>query len=1148
MKLLRLDLMAVGPFTGQSLDLSGGDHGLHVVVGPNEAGKSSALRSVAALLFGFATRTAWEDAVHKSTDVRVGGLLRHSDGSELAVVRRRGAAKTLLAGDGKTPLPDDALAKFLGTVDRTTFDTFFGLGHATLRDGAAALLDAGGQVGRALFSAGPGGKPLRVALDRYVEQAEGVYKPSGKNQELPKALADYQVAKKAVGDVSLPPDTWMAERRAHDEATAAAEAVRDQLRALHDERARLERIRRAIPLLAERAVTAADLDRVADAPRLPADFAARRSAAERDVAAAGRAAADARRALSAVSAELDAVVVPDELLARAEAIDGLYARLAGYQKAAAAVPTARAALAAAIGAVGRLVDDLRPGEPVAADADAVLLAADPLRLSTARRARLTALSEEFVRVTERQAAAARDVSQAAAARRRLAADVADLPPAVDVSAARAAVDAATAAGDLDRQLAVARAEQARATTAADAARRALPLVPAAADAVTLPVPSAESVDLAAADRAAADAEHRRAADAVAAVARRSAALDAQLSALRLAGPVPNEAALTAARRERDELWATVRDSPAAAREPYEAAVRTADAIADALRRESARVADQARLTSEKSALAVERADADRTAAVAVEAGAAAERRWRSLWAASGIEPLSPVEMRPWLTRQAEVVRRATDVAGTAAATAAVAEQLAAHRSSIAAALGEAAGEGPLASLLERGRAVVEQARAAAERRRRAEDKLRETTADAGPLALAAEAADAAVGRWRADWAAAVAGLGLPAGAEPGEAGRVVDRCNELAEAVDAARAVAARLSVAESEAEQFAVDVAALTSAAGLPDQAVADLRRAVDAGRREATRRDELRRRRTSAERAVEAAALAESAAADDLAAVCRLAGCAADGLPEAERRAAERQSLEAAIKQADREVRLLAGGEAVDGLVAAAEATTPEAVALRLTDLESTASTLDAVRAGHHRRVGEATHKLAGWTGVATAAEQADAAQMVLARARAAASKYVRLRLAAGVLRQGIERHRQRKQGPMVARAGGLFGSLTLGSFARLDVVFADGDEPVLVGVRPDGRAVRVGQMSDGTRDQLYLALRLAAVEDFAGRNEPVPLLVDDVLVHFDDGRSRAALAALGELSRRTQVVLFTHHDRVADLAEAAAGGAAVVHRFGD
>jgi uncharacterized protein YhaN len=81
----------------------------------------------------------------------------------------------------------------------------------------------------------------------------------------------------------------------------------------------------------------------------------------------------------------------------------------------------------------------------------------------------------------------------------------------------------------------------------------------------------------------------------------------------------------------------------------------------------------------------------------------------------------------------------------------------------------------------------------------------------------------------------------------------------------------------------------------------------------------------------------------------------------------------------------------------------------------------------------------------------------------------------------------------------------------------------------------------MSDGTRDQLYLSLRLATLEQHLSRGEPMPFVVDDILIGFDDNRTKVCLAVLAELAVRTQVLLFTHHRRVLELAgelEATAG----------
>lgn len=73
----------------------------------------------------------------------------------------------------------------------------------------------------------------------------------------------------------------------------------------------------------------------------------------------------------------------------------------------------------------------------------------------------------------------------------------------------------------------------------------------------------------------------------------------------------------------------------------------------------------------------------------------------------------------------------------------------------------------------------------------------------------------------------------------------------------------------------------------------------------------------------------------------------------------------------------------------------------------------------------------------------------------------------------------------------------------------------------------------MSEGTCDQVYLALRLASLSLYLDREEPLPFIVDDILVNFDDQRSLATLRVLVEFSKRTQVIMFTHHQHIVELA---------------
>jgi uncharacterized protein YhaN len=86
----------------------------------------------------------------------------------------------------------------------------------------------------------------------------------------------------------------------------------------------------------------------------------------------------------------------------------------------------------------------------------------------------------------------------------------------------------------------------------------------------------------------------------------------------------------------------------------------------------------------------------------------------------------------------------------------------------------------------------------------------------------------------------------------------------------------------------------------------------------------------------------------------------------------------------------------------------------------------------------------------------------------------------------------------------------------------------------------------MSEGTRDQLFLALRLGSIEGRAGAH-PLPLVCDDLLINADDARAGAMLKVLASNSLWTQVILFTHHEHVVDLAQRTVGeGAFRIHHL--
>ena len=153
MRIDRLDLAAFGNFSGTLLNFDQGKP-FQVLLGPNAAGKSTALRAIIDLLFGIPERTS-DDFLHPTARLRIGADITTADGRSLSFVRRKGRKDTLLDPSGK-PIPEGKLQSLLGAVDRDLFVSMFGLGHERLRRGAEDLLQAGGALGESLFEAAGG--------------------------------------------------------------------------------------------------------------------------------------------------------------------------------------------------------------------------------------------------------------------------------------------------------------------------------------------------------------------------------------------------------------------------------------------------------------------------------------------------------------------------------------------------------------------------------------------------------------------------------------------------------------------------------------------------------------------------------------------------------------------------------------------------------------------------------------------------------------------------------------------------------------------------------------------------------------------------------------------------------------------------------
>ncbi len=268
----------------------------------------------------------------------------------------------------------------------------------------------------------------------------------------------------------------------------------------------------------------------------------------------------------------------------------------------------------------------------------------------------------------------------------------------------------------------------------------------------------------------------------------------------------------------------------------------------------------------------------------------------------------------------------------------------------------------------------------------------------------------------------------------------------------------------------------------------------------------------------------------------LCQQANCrTAEDLGATEKRARRKQALIRELDGIAGQLRKLSAGATVDVFIQDAASMAADSIAPTLQELADASQKLEAERSALDQQIGALKATLDQMDGRSQAAAHAEQAERQLAGLESQVEAYARLKIASVLLARTVERYREKHQGPLISRASDLFAQMTLGGFSRLRADYDDKGNPVLVGIRATNQAmVKVDGMSDGTADQLYLALRLASFEQYLESNEPLPFVVDDILMRFDDQRALATLAVLAGLAEKTQVLFFTHHRHLVTLAE--------------
>lgn len=1143
MRITRFDLLRYGKFTDKSVVLPRAPKDFHLIIGPNEAGKSTLRSAVQDLMFGIETRSRY-NFIHPHNEMRLGALIEQGD-TTLDFVRTKARTKTLQTASGGA-LPDNALAPFLGSMDRGFFDHMFGLNHERLVSGGQEILNASNDIGQILFQAAAGIGSLGEVRDRLEAEAEKLWaKRKSGDREYYIAAAELELAEAALKQATVRTKDWQEARSTVDQKGEALKLAREHYQALELQRMQLERVRRVAPLLTKLHELELQLSGLADAIALPESASAQLTDAEHAIALATQSLVHFDQQITELQTQISVLEPDHALLAQGDGIEALTEmrqRLRNHESDILKRESEIRVLWQDVQEAARqlgwpeetedAVARRLPGSLVQSTIDGLIRRHAPLTL---------ALANASEALTERQA----EVKAVCAEIDALPAS--ELPPALaeTLNAARALGDIPTQAKRFETQLA--RLQR-------DLDTAALTLGQWTYDAPTLGTlqpPTQDETQALIRQRADLEQLVSAANQRLAATQLEAKTLALETSQYKAAHQPVTLVDVQAVRTARDTTWLAIKSGAAAldtAASGFEKEIAESDILSDQRHDRAQEETELQTKLDHQQRLQVQMADLTVYALEHTEAVIAFDQQWAEQAESLGLSGMPILKVNDWRAARERVMAAAAALLEAQSAQQEFAETVDRATHGLRGGLSHLPADTtplPLSAMVALADDAVKAATRTQERRDALMSQKVRAEVSIPDLNKRLSQAQTAMDVWQTDWQKNLGLAHLPPDTYIGAVEGALAMFERMGQQLQKIRDMrVTRIDMMQRDLNEF--DQAAKALAAALAPSVTADSPSLI-ASHLEAQHKlartafQELDRLTADKNRT---SRLAQKAHSDIAAAKAGLEPLLHQAQTDSN------DALRAAIAKSDRQrnlafeneqtsSQLILTGDGLDSAVLDAEfrATDATTVAFRLAEIKTQ---IDAVVEQQNRLSAEfntAEVELAKIAGQSEAAKAESQRQEALARMANAVERYIKVYTAAKLLRWSIEKFRESKQGPMLTRASEVFSGLTQSAFSRLVVDFES--EPLkLSGQRATSELVDIDGMSEGTRDQLYLALRLAALELHLEQTTPMPFIADDLFINYDDGRSRAGLEALAALSEKTQVIFLSHHAHLVPLAQSVLG----------
>ncbi|MCY3886023.1 MAG: AAA family ATPase [Gammaproteobacteria bacterium] len=1162
MRINKLKLVRYGRFEDEELEFPKSSNGtdFQLVYGPNEAGKSSALMGLEDFLFGIPTRSPF-GFQHGPSNMLIGAQLQE-DNEQFEAVSKKGRISTLRHPDSNEVIDDGdvVLRTLLNQTSRDTFQRMFGLDHERLHLGGQSMLDADDDVGRALFAATSGLLGLQTTLDAWKVEADRQWAPNkSAKREYYRARERFDEASERVRSSTVLAGEWEDRRRKFEEIERLLEATREKIMVLEPRKRKLSRIRR----LKAKVSRYFDIDQRIAKLGAVMEFAS--DAMETLNGLVGKNQVLAARIeeigqrISQLKSERDALILDTQVLEDEDEIEELNERRSQIAKAKLDLPKREEELRAEQAKSQLLADKLGMDSLDRNDAAKQIPSREYSRLI---HELIVQKRELDVRVKNCEDSLKRTTQD----RARLQKDLNELGPSVEVDLLNASIEIAQRELDGIANLSQLQRQLETQTHEIQRIRRTLsPPVPEESELDSLVVPAGEVILSMRDEKRSLEREQTAQIGKVNDKKREVRTIVDQLERFLRDEELVSLEDLKALRGDRDQLWETLKGDLLVNKSPgdetprnlhelsdralaFEGKVSDTDALADKRFENAETEARYKELLRAREQSKGELRDSKEKNDEIREAIEKFQSRWNALWQECPFEVADPSTMLSWRETRESLVTAMQEQAETKAQAMQLIELEKQARHRLSQVIGELlpkleqAKFDSLAEALAYSRELAGKLQEENVHRRNmqvnlkvADDDL--TTRQEDWRTVQKESED-----WSIEWSNALAHIGLS------ESERI-ERIAEKLELFDELRDLRGkiddlsenRIGPIQSEIREFEERIKSKISLEysdleGKDALEIAlELKKRLAGSRQTKARREDLSKHLTlqqDQKQEVVQEQRKSTAKIDEMQAIVGARDI--QTLRECIRKSNEFQELR--NEQSRLADELASDGDGLSLAELKNECDSVQDVDAARSDESELETQLEELRERENellQKRTEAQWELDEIDGSDHAAHAEFDRECALAEMQDAVEKYIPIRASALILEWAIERFRREKQGPLLKRASEIFRSLTLGSFTQIEVQM-EGGEPALVVFRENREEVRVSGLSEGSLDQLYLAMRLASIEEhLRGTKTSLPFVADDLLINFDDERATAGLRVLLELSHHCQVLFFTHHQHLVDLA---------------